>query len=70
VVAIVNSGTSRNPQAMNLMRCLAFLSAKGDFRIQAAHIRGSHNIVADARFPQQEHVQHGWWDWCGVWVGL
>jgi hypothetical protein len=48
VVAIVNSGTSRNPQAMNLMRCLAFLSAKGDFRIQAAHIRGSHNIVADA----------------------
>ena len=48
VVAIINSGTSKNPQAMNLMRCLSFLCATWEFRMQSAHISGVHNIVADA----------------------
>ena len=48
VVAIVNSGTSRNPQAMHLRRCLAFLAARMDFNIRAAHIRGVDNVAADA----------------------
>ncbi len=47
VVAIVNSGSSRNPQAMNLVRCLAFLSATLDFRIHAVHLSGAHNTLAD-----------------------
>ena len=40
VVAIINSGTSKNPQAMNLMRCLSFLCATWEFRMQSAHISG------------------------------
>ena len=48
VVAIVNSGSSKNPQAMNLMRCLTFLSARLEFRVKAAHIKGIHNTLADA----------------------
>ena len=48
VVAIVNSGSSRNSQAMHLRRCLAFLAAKGDFRLRAVHIRGVKNVAADA----------------------
>ena len=34
-VAIVNSGTSRNRQAMQLRRCLAYLAATRDFTIRA-----------------------------------
>ena len=48
MVAIVNSGSSRNSQAMHLRRCLAFLAAKGDFRLRAVHIRGVENVAADA----------------------
>ena len=48
VVGIINSGSSRNPKAMHLMRCLTFLSARWQFRIRAAHIRGVDNILADA----------------------
>ena len=65
VVAIVNSGTARDPQTMNLMRCLTFIAAKRDFRMRAAHIKGTHNTLADAlsrdnlklfrsQFPQAE----------------
>ncbi len=48
VVAIVNSSTSRNPQAMNLVRCLSFLAATHEFQISAVHLRGIHNTLADA----------------------
>ena len=48
VVAIVNGGYSRDPDAMHLMRCLHFLSARYGFRVSAEHIRGSANEAADA----------------------
>ena len=56
VVAIVNSGSSRNPQAMHLRRCLAFLAAKGDFKLKAVHIRGVENVAADALSRNNCHL--------------
>lgn len=48
VVHIVNHGTSKNQDAMHLARCLAFITAKFDFHIVAAHIKGALNVRADA----------------------
>ena len=48
VVAIVMSGSSRNPEAMHLRRCLAFLEAKWQFHLSCDHIRGRDNTAADA----------------------
>ena len=48
VVAIVNSGTCREVEAMHLRRCLAFLEARGGFHMVAEHIRGVDNVIADA----------------------
>ena len=48
VVAIVNSGSCREREAMHLRRCLAFLEAKGAFHIYAEHIKGVNNGIADA----------------------
>ena len=44
----MNSGSSREREAMHLRRCLAFLEAKWSFHMFAEHIRGVHNGVADA----------------------
>ena len=48
VVSIVNSGSSKNKEAMCLMRCLAFIAASLDLRLRAVHIKGVHNTRADA----------------------
>ena len=48
VVAIVNHGSSKNAEAMQLLRCLSFIAATFDFRLVATHIRGRDNILADA----------------------
>ncbi len=48
VVGIINSGASKNPEAMQLRRCLAFLAAKWQFHPIATHIKGTDNILADA----------------------
>ena len=48
VVAIINSGTSKDCEAMHLMRCLAFISAKYEFSLFATHISGVSNVLADA----------------------
>lgn len=48
VVSIINCGTSKNAEAMQLMRCLAFIAARLEFRLVASHIRGVDNILADA----------------------
>lgn len=48
VVSIINHGASRNPEAMQLTRCLSFLAAKWEFHLRAEHIRGVDNILADA----------------------
>lgn len=48
VVALINSGTSREDTLMHLMRCLSFIMAKFNFVVSASHIKGSHNVLADA----------------------
>lgn len=48
VVAVLNSRTSREPEVMHLLRCLAFLEAKHSFCTFATHIQGSRNTLADA----------------------
>ena len=47
VVAILSKGDCKEPQAMHLMRCLAFLKAKFQF-LFASHISGINNDLADA----------------------
>ena len=37
VLSIIDSGSSRNPQAMQLSRCLAFLAVKRDLTMRASH---------------------------------
>ncbi len=48
VVAIVNSGSSKEAEAMHLRRCLAFLEAKWAIHVRAEHVRGVDNELADA----------------------
>ena len=48
VVAIINSGCSKDPQAMHLMRCLFFFLAQYKCTLRATHIQGCRNIAADA----------------------
>ena len=48
VVAIVNTGTSKQPMAMHLLRTLFFLSAHYCFSVHAKHLPGSKNAAADA----------------------
>jgi len=48
VVAVVNSGYSKDPQMMHLVRCLFFVLAMWDISLHACHIPGILNTVADA----------------------
>ena len=48
VVAIINSGTSRQPLAMQLIRTLCFTSAHFKFTIRTKHLPGTQNVAADA----------------------
>ena len=48
VVNIINSGSSKCPEAMHLMRCLAFISARFQVHLFASHIKGVDNPIADA----------------------
>ena len=48
VVSIVNHGSSKNPAAMQLRRCLAYFAARWHFHLVASHIKGVENISADA----------------------
>ena len=48
VVAIINSGYSREPFLMHLLRCIFFLSAKYEFSLVATHVPGQQNELADA----------------------
>ena len=47
VVAIINSGNSKDREAMHLCRCLSFIMAKFNVNLFASHIRGSDNTLAD-----------------------
>jgi hypothetical protein len=46
-VSIVNTGTSRCPLVMNLVRQLFDIAVFNDFDIRLKHIPGMHNIAAD-----------------------
>ena len=48
VVAIVNSGRSKDSLAMHLMRCLFFFMAEGEYTLKATHVEGKSNVAADA----------------------
>jgi hypothetical protein len=48
VVALVNSGYSRVPQIMHLLRCLFFVRARFQVSLYAVHIPGRENTLADA----------------------
>ena len=47
VVAIVKSGSSRDPGVMHLMRCLFFFVAHYQLMLSPAHIPGKLNVAAD-----------------------
>ena len=47
-VAIINSSTSHNSEAMHLVRCLMSITAKFQLLISAIHIAGEANTLADA----------------------
>ena len=48
VVAVVNSGYSKDTQLMHLTRCLFFVLAAWDIALHASHIPGVLNTAADA----------------------
>ena len=48
VVAIINSGRSKEHRAMHLMRCLFFFLAQYNMFILAEHIPGKDNVAADS----------------------
>ncbi len=48
VVAIINTGTSKNERAMHLMQSACFFLARHDVRVWAEHIPGVENRSADA----------------------
>jgi len=47
-VAAVISGTSHNSEAMYLLRCLSFITAKFELSFSAVHLPGRKNIIAVA----------------------
>ena len=55
VVAIINSGHSRAPRIMDLVRVLVLLSMKHNFFVRAKHVPGVSNGIADSlsRFQVQ-----------------
>ena len=55
VVAIINSGRSKTPRIMDLVRQLVLLSMQHNFVVRARHVPGVSNEIADAlsRFQMQ-----------------
>ena len=47
-VAVVNSGYSKVPQIMHLLRCLFFIRARFDIALEAVYVPGESNLLADA----------------------
>ena len=46
-VHIINSGTSSDPYAMALTRCLHFITARFNIALSAVHLPGPENALAD-----------------------
>ena len=55
VVAIINSGVSRDAEVMHLIRCLVFIAAKCNFIVTATHVSGHSNNLADALSRNRLH---------------
>ncbi len=51
-VAAVNSGYSRSPQLMHLLRCLFYIRAHFQLEMRACHVPGTKNIVATVAAQQ------------------
>ena len=47
-VSVINSGYSKVPQIMHLLRCLFFIRAVFHISVRAAHVPGRENTLADA----------------------
>lgn len=58
VVEVVNSGYSKDPGMMQLIRCLFFIRAFFDISLQVVHIPGHLNIAADAISRNNLQVFH------------
>ncbi len=56
VVALVNSGASRVPELMHLLRCLFFVRAHLQLDLLALHVPGVENVLADAISRNNLHV--------------
>ena len=54
VVAIINSGHSKVPRIMDLLRALTLISMKHNFFVRARHVPGVYNVIADALSRFQE----------------
>ena len=48
VVATLKSGSCKEPTAMHLRQCLAFVEAREQITLRAEHIKGVDNTVTDA----------------------
>jgi hypothetical protein len=48
VVHITNSGTSKEPRLMKLVRALFYLEAQYNVELRVVHIEGVHNAMSDA----------------------
>ena len=48
VVAIINSGRSKDKFAMHILRCLFFFTAHFNLSLFAQHLPGKENVAADA----------------------
>ena len=48
VVAVINSGRSKETVLMHLLRCMFFIAAHFDLRVRATHVPGVSNTAADA----------------------
>ena len=60
VVAIINSGHSKAPRIMDLLRFLVFLSMKHNFFVRARHVPGVSNNIAAALSRFQDERFREW----------
>ncbi len=51
VIAVINSGSAKDPLLMQLLRCLFFYAAQYKFSVTARHLHGVENIPRLTRFP-------------------
>ena len=56
VVAVINSGYSKDSSLMQLLRCLFFIKAYFEISLSAIHIKGEDNVGADAISRNNLHV--------------